>query len=310
MMLKNFNQVLTQVRRLPRTRVSVANAQDEIVLSALKKAVSEGFVQPVLVGNGSEIRRIADSLDFDLKDIEVRDVQESEVAEVAVKLVRYGDCRVLMKGMINTSVFLRAVLNVEWGLRAGGMLSHLAIYQISGYDRLIFITDGGLTVSPNLEQKKMICQNAVDFVRSLGVVMPKVAVLSANEQVSPKMPVTLDAQQLTQMAKKGEISGAIVEGPLALDLAINEKALRHKGIKSSVAAKADILLVPNIEAGNILGKSIMYFAHGIMAGVVLGACAPVVLTSRADSSQGKLVSLAFACLAGFRGECNMASNNA
>jgi len=295
---KNFDQVLEEVKKLPKIRVSVANAQDEAVLLALKEAVREGFVEPVLVGSRHEIERVAWDVGFDLDGVEIRQADGLEAPETAVKLVRGGSCRVLMKGLLNSSTFLKAVLNGEWGLRTGKILSHMAVYQINGYDRLFFLTDGGLNIAPDVEQKKQICQNAIAFCHSLGIMLPKVAILSANEQVSPKMPVTLEAQQLTQMARRGEITGAVVDGPLALDIAINEHAAQHKGIKSPVAGQADILLVPDIEAGNILGKSITYFAGGMMAGLVLGAAAPVVLPSRADTPRGKLMSLALACLAG------------
>lgn len=298
MQFKNFKQVLDVVKELPRVRVSVANAQDEKVLLALKKAVQEGFVEPVLVGSRSEIERVAWDVGFDLKGVDIFEADALVAPELAVKLVRGGNCQVLMKGLVNSSTFLKAVLNGEWGLRTGKILSHMAVYEVPGYDRLLFMTDGGLNISPDIEMKKQICQNAIDFAHSLGITLPKVAILSANEQVSPKMPVTLEAQQLAQMAKKGEITGAVVDGPLALDIAINKEAAEHKGIKSPVAGQADILLVPNIEAGNILGKAIMYFAGGVMAGIILGAAAPVVLPSRADTPQGKLMSLALACLAG------------
>jgi phosphate butyryltransferase len=299
-MIKNFQQVLEEVKKLPRVRVSVANAQDEAVLSALKVAMKEGFVEPVLVGSSKEIERVAWDMNFDLRDVQIIQADGLEAPELAVKLVSSGKAQVLMKGMVSSNVFLGVVLNSEWGLRTGKILSHLAAYQVNGYDRLIFMTDGGLNISPTLEQKKQICQNAIDFAHLLGITHPKVAILSANEQVSPKMPVTIEAQMLTQMARKGEISGAIVDGPMALDVAISEEAALHKGIKSPVAGQADILLMPNIEAGNIFGKTIMYFAGGIMAGLVIGASAPVVLSSRADSSKGKLASLALACLAGWR----------
>ncbi len=297
MQFKNFDQVLESVKNLPKLRVSVANAQDEKVLLALKKAMQEGFVEPVLVGSRSEIERVAWDVNFDLKGIEIWEADALGAPVLAVKLVRGDFCQVLMKGLVNSSTFLKAVLNSDWGLRTGKLLSHLAVYEVKGYDRLLFLTDGGLNIAPDLEMKKHICQNAIDFAHSLGIPLPKVAVLSANEQVNPKMPVTLEAQQISQMAQKGEITGALVAGPLALDIAISKEAAEHKGIKSPVAGQADILLVPNIEAGNLLGKSITYFAGGLMAGVVLGAGAPVVLPSRTDTPQGKLLSLALACLA-------------
>lgn len=298
MLIKNFEQVLVQVKALPRMRVSVANAQDDAVLLALKEAVKEGFVEPILVGSRSEIERVAWEVGFDLTGVQIWEADALEAPEIAVKLVRCGFAQILMKGLVNSSTFLKAVINKEWGLRTGKILSHIAVYQVHGYDRLIFLTDGGLNIAPDVEQKKHICQNAIDFAHSLGILQPKVAVLSANEQVNPKMPVTLEAHQLAQMAEKGEITGAVVDGPLALDIAINEKSAQHKGIKSPVAGHADILIAPDIEAGNMLGKSIIYFAGGVMAGLVWGAAAPVVLPSRSDTPTNKLMSLALACLAG------------
>ena len=298
MLIKNFQQVLEEVKTLPKMRISVANAQDEAVLQALKEAVKEGFAEPVLVGSRSEIERVSWEVGFPLNGVEIWEADAMEAPEIAVKLVRNGFAQVLMKGLVNSSTFLKAVINKDWGLRTGKMLSHISVYQVNGYDRLLFLTDGGLNIAPDLEQKKNICQNAIDFAQAVGIPQPKVAVLSANEQVNPKMPVTLEAQQLAQMAQKGEIKGALVDGPLALDIAINEKAAQHKGIKGPVAGHADILLVPDIEAGNMLGKSIIYFAGGIMAGLVWGAAAPVVLPSRSDTPTNKLMSLALACLAG------------
>lgn len=298
MQYKDFKEVLDTVKQLPKLRVSVANAQDEAVLLALKSAMNEGICDAILVGSRSEIERVAWDVDFDLSRVEIWEADALEAPEIAVKLVRSGFAHILMKGLVNSSTFLKAVLNNQWGLRTGRILSHVAVYQVDGYDRLIFLTDGGINIAPNLDQKRQICQNAIDFAHSLGIEQPKVAILSANEEVNPKMPVTIEAQQLTAMAEKGEITGAIVGGPLALDIAINEKAAEHKGIKSPVAGKADILLVPDIEAGNILGKSIIYFAGGVMAGLVCGAAVPVVMPSRADTPRNKLMSLAFACLSG------------
>ncbi|SHF28425.1 phosphate butyryltransferase [Desulforamulus putei DSM 12395] len=298
-MFKNFAQVFEELNKIPKLKVSVANAQDKRVLLALKKAMQHGFVEPVLVGPRSEIERVAWDVGFNLNDVEIYQADGLAAPDLAVKLVSSGRCQVLMKGLVNSSTFLKAVLNRDWGLRTDKILSHVAVFQINGYDRLIFMSDAGLNIAPDIEQKKQICQNTVDFCHSLGLTLPKVALLSANEQVSPKMPVTIEAQHLAQMAKKGEITGAIVDGPLALDIAVNENSAKSKGIKSLVAGHADILLVPDIEAGNLLAKSIMYFAGGLMAGLVLGASAPIVMPSRADTPEGKLMSLALACLAGY-----------
>ena len=203
-----------------------------------------------------------------------------------------------MKGLINTADLLRAVLDKEVGLRTGRVLSHAAIYELPGFDRLITVTDGGMNIAPDLKQKADIIQNAVAVSKVLGISPAKVAVLAAVEVVNPDMPVTLEAAALAKMAERGQIKGAIVDGPLALDNAVEPEAAKHKGIQSAVAGQADILLVPNIEAGNILGKALVYMGPGKIAGLILGAAKPVIVTSRADSHEAKIISIALGALLG------------
>lgn len=213
-----------------------------------------------------------------------------------VRLVHENRADVLMKGLVDTATFMKAVLNPDFGLRTGELLSHLAAFEVPNFNRIIFVTDGGINIAPTLEEKISILKNAIRALRAIGYTEPKVAVLSAVETVSFKMQSSVDAAILAKMAERNQIKGALVDGPLALDNAVSEEAAAHKGIKSPVAGRADLILVPNIETGNALGKSLTFLAGGLMAGIVVGAKAPVVLSSRADSPLSKLMSIVLACL--------------
>lgn len=291
---ENFYQVITAVKELPPCRLCVASAAEETVLEAVRDSRKEGLVDFVLVGPEEKIWRQAMTVSLNLQGIEIIDIADPvEATHRAVKEVASGRADILMKGMVNSSDFLRAVLSPEGGMRRDRILSHLAIYEVTGYYRLIYMTDGGLNVSPSLEQKKSIMQNAIEFLHAIGMDEPKVAILSANEKVDPKIPATVDAQALKEMARDA-FAGAIVDGPTPLDIALSYEAALHKGIDSPIAGKADLLIVPNIEAGNILGKAIIYFAGGRMGGLVLGASRPVILTSRNEPPMGKMASIALA----------------
>ena len=217
-----------------------------------------------------------------------------KAAELAVKAVKENEAGTLMKGNVPTAVILKAVLNKEWGLRTGNVLSHVAAFEVTGFDRLTFITDAAMNIAPDLQQKAQIIENAVGIAQSIGVKMPKVAPIAAVEVVNPAMQATVDAASLTMMNQRGQIRHCVVDGPLALDNAVSHHAAEHKGIESEVAGQADILLVPNIETGNALYKSMIYFAKAKVGAVIAGAKAPIVLTSRADSAESKLYSLALA----------------
>jgi phosphate butyryltransferase len=219
---------------------------------------------------------------------------DNEASLLAVQAVKEQKAHIVMKGMVSTSSLLKAVLHKEQGLRTGKILSHIAAFEVQGYDRLIYATDAAMNIAPDLAQKAEIIQNAITFAASVGTVMPKVAVIAAVETVNPAMQPTLDAAALAVMNKRGQITGGIVEGPFALDNAISLDAAEHKGIHGEVAGKADILAVPSIETGNVLYKSLMYFAKAKAGAVILGAKAPVVLTSRADSAESKFYSIALA----------------
>lgn len=221
-------------------------------------------------------------------------MSNAEAAELSVKALRNGEADVLMKGNIPTANILKAVLNKEWGLRKGSVLSHVAAFEVPNYDRLIFVTDAAMNIAPDVTQKAAIIQNTVEVAQAIGIDLPKVAPIAAVEVVNPAMQATIDAAMLTQMNRRGQIKDCIVDGPLALDNAVSQIAAEHKGIVSDVAGKADILLVPTIEAGNVLYKSLVYFADAKVGAMIAGAKAPVVLTSRADSAETKVYSLALA----------------
>lgn len=295
-MPRTFAEILTAVKGLGQVTVSVAVAEDRDVLQALKAAYDAGIAKCILVGDAARIKKLAAEvgLPADVRIVDKPDMVEAALA--AVELARKGEAQVVMKGLVNTSDFLRAVLNAEVGLRTGRLLSHLAAVEAPGCDRLIFHSDGGMNIAPSLAEKKDILTNAVLALHAVGIAEPNVAVLTANEQVNPKMPATVDAKALSDMAAAGEFPRCVVEGPIALDVAISPEAARHKGLTSKVSGKVDLFLMPNIETGNALGKSLIYYAKAKFAGVVLGAANPVVLASRADSPENKFYSVALACL--------------
>ena len=298
-MVKTFSEVLEAVHGMPPKRVAVAAAQDEAVLEAVKGAKEQGIADFILVGNTGKIKAMAEKLEISLTDIEIiHEIDEYQAAYQAVSMVSRGEADVVMKGFVNTADFLRAVLDKEVGLRTGRVLSHVAVFDIPSLNRLLMITDGGMNIAPSLQQKADIIQNCVQLAHVLGIDPAKVAVLAAVEVVNPDMPATLEAAALAKMADRGQIKGAIVDGPLAFDNAISLTAAKHKGIKSPVAGCADILVVPDIEAGNMLGKSLVYFASGQVAGLILGAMKPVIVTSRADTFEAKMMSIALGVLLG------------
>ena len=274
-------------------KIVVAAAEDGEVLEAVKQASSEGIVDAILVGDPDKISEVARSKNIDVSSFEVISAKNDEEAAMkAVQTVSSGKGDLLMKGFIKTSTLLKAVLNKEWGLRTGNLLSHLFLFEVSRLGKVIGLTDGGLNTYPGLQEKVAIVNNAVSCYHALGVETPKVAVLAAVEVVNPDMPCTLDAAALVQMNRRNQIKGCIIDGPLALDNALSVEAAKHKGIVSEVAGSPDILLVPDIEAGNLLGKVILFMANGAGAGVVLGAKVPVVLTSRGDTARTKALSIA------------------
>ena len=292
--MKNFDELLEIAKEKGPKKIVLVGADDREGLKALKNAHDNGIIVGYLVGDKIGIENIAKEINFNLQDFEIIDEKDPVLAsEKGVKLVNSGKADFLMKGLVKTAILLKAVLNKEWGLRTGEVLSHVAVEEIPGWNRLIFVTDGGMIVKPDLKQKASIAQNAINFARLLGINEPKVAVLSAVEVVNPDIPETLDAAMLAKMSDRNQIKGGKIDGPFALDNAINEFAAKIKHVDSSpVAGKADILLVPDLNSGNILGKALVYFANAKIAGLILGAKAPVVVISRADKDESKLYSIA------------------
>ena len=296
-MLKTFDEVLNKAKDYGPKKMAVASAGAEDVLKAVEAARKEGLADSILVGDKKEIIQIADKLGIDPANYEIIDrLDRTEVTRCAVELVRNKKASILMKGMIGTARILKAILDKEIGLRTNRMLSHVYTLQIKGYDRLLTMTDGAMSISPNLEQKAQIIQNAIYYAHSLGIEKPKVAAVAALELVNPDMPATIDAACLAKMSERGQIVGGIVDGPLGFDNAISKEAAEHKGVESPVSGEVDIVLVPNIESGNIFAKGLVYLAKAIPAGLLLGAKAPVVLVSRSDSAQSKLYSIALGVL--------------
>lgn len=296
-MLKTFKEVLEKAKEYGPKKMSVASAQAEDVLRAVEAARQEGLTESTLVGDKKEIIQIAEKMGIDLANYEIIDKPDkTETAKFAVELVRNKKASILMKGMMGTARILKAILDKDVGLRTNRMLSHAYVLEVKGYNRIITITDGAMNISPDLNQKAQILQNAIYFCHSLGIEKPKVAVLAALELVNSDMPATIDAACLAKMSERGQIVGGIVDGPLAFDNAISKEAALHKGIESPVSGEVDILLAPDIEAANIFAKGLVYLAKAQPAGVLLGAKAPVVLVSRSDSAESKLYSIALGVL--------------
>jgi len=292
-MVKRLRELFELANTKEKKTISVAAAQDKAVLEAVTEAVSKRIVHAILVGDEDKIRSIADREKYNLEEVEIIDEKDvKKAAAVAVKLVSEGKAQFIMKGMLGTADLLKAVLSKEANLKKEELLSHVMVYETDNYHKLIMLTDGGMVPYPELKEKVQIINNAVKLCNALGIENPKVAPICAVEVVNPSMQATIDASVLSQMNKRGQIKGCIIDGPLGLDNAISKEAAEHKGVVSEVAGDADILLVPNIESGNFLGKALTYFAKAENAGVIVGAKCPVVLVSRADSSKSKLYSIA------------------
>lgn len=292
-MVKSLEELLELAKKKEKKTMAVAVAQDSVVLEAVIKAVDMGIINAILVGNEDEIKTISKDSNVDLS--RVRIINECDIikaAAKAVELVTKCEANYVMKGLLGTSDLLKAVLNKEANLRTNNLLSHVMVYDVKSYDKLLLLTDGGMVPYPELKDKIGIIKNAVTVSKALEIDMPKVAPICAVEVINPSMQATLDAAALSAMNKRGQIKGCLIDGPLGLDNAISKEAAHHKGIVSDVAGEVDILLVPNIEAGNFLGKSMTYFAGAESAGVIVGAKCPVVLVSRADSAKSKLYSIA------------------
>ncbi|MGQ9627759.1 MAG: bifunctional enoyl-CoA hydratase/phosphate acetyltransferase [Anaerolineae bacterium] len=293
MAIHNFDQLLAAAKERGPKRVAIATADQKEILIAAVKAYEESLARCTLIADEDAIRRLAAEESLSLEDMEIiHEPNLRQAAKRAVELVNSGQADLIMNGRAQAGNLFRAALDRETGIRTGRLLTDVAVFEIPGVDRLIFISDAGVVVSPTFEQKVEIVQNAIDVAHLLGVENPKVAILSATEMVNPKIPVSLDASNLSKMAERGQIKGGIVDGPLALDNAISLEAAHIKGIHSEVAGRADILIAPDIEAGNILTSSLIYLARAQMASVVVGGRCPLIVPASADPPRSKLVSLA------------------
>jgi len=295
-MIRSLEELRAKARESGPRRCVVAAAADPVTLAALSEAQTQGIAKGVLCGPESSIKKAAETAGVSLEAFEIIDCPDEQAGIRAVEAVR-TDGDFLLKGHLPTSRFLGAVLDKQRGLRTGRVLSHIAILEPVGLGRLLFVSDGGMNIAPDLAAKLDIINNAVLAAHSLGIPEPKVALLAAVETVNPKMPETIEWAEISQMAVRGQIKGALVDGPLAVDLAVNEEAVRIKGVASPVAGAADILIVPDIACGNIFAKGLIYLGGTQACGMVAGAARPVVMLSRADDAQTKLNSIALGAVA-------------
>ena len=292
-----YEQLLTRCRNLEPVATAVAHPCEETALAGAIEAGEKGLISPILVGPAAKIAEIAAKGGIQLGRTRIVDAPHSHAAAAkAVELVRQGQAELLMKGSLHTDELLGAVVARETGLRTGRRISHVFIMDVPTYHKVLIVTDAAINIAPTLEDKVDICQNAIDLAVSLGVEKPKVAILAAVETVNSKMQATLDAAALCKMAERGQIKGGLLDGPLAFDNAISKEAARMKGITSEVAGDPDVLLVPDLEAGNMLAKQLSFLANADSAGLVLGARVPIILTSRADSVRSRIASCAVAML--------------
>jgi phosphotransacetylase len=292
-----YEQLLARCKNLPPIPTAIAHPCDASSLAGAVEAHQRRLIVPQLVGPTGKIAAAAKAAGIDLADLEIVDAPHSQAAAAkAVELVREGRSEILMKGSLHTDELMAAIVAREGGLRTGRRISHAFILDVPTYHKVLIVTDGAINIAPTLEDKVDICQNAIDLAISLGVSQPKVAILAAVETVTSKMPATIDAAALCKMSERGQITDGVVDGPLAFDNAISADAARIKGIKSAVAGDADILLAPDLEAGNILAKQLSFLARADSAGMVLGARVPVILTSRADSVRSRIARCAVAML--------------
>ena len=296
-MITRLHELVELAKENPPTRVAVAAAAHKLVLQSVQRAVKQGLIVPLLVGREEDIRDQASAIGWALSDEHIVSTSTNKAAaDAAVDLVRQGEAQVLMKGYLHTDEMLRAILRHDTGLRTDRLLSHVFVLEVPTYHKLLLITDAAINITPDISQKAAITQNAVDLARKLGVEQPKVAALSSVETINPNIPSTVHAACLSKMAERGQIKKALVDGPLAFDNAISATAAQDKGIVSPVAGDVDVVVVPDLDSGNILSKNLEYLASAKMAGIVMGASAPVVLTSRADPPRARVYSLALASL--------------
>jgi phosphate butyryltransferase len=292
MVLKSLADLKTIVAGGPKKKVIVAAAQDQNSMGAVVRAWKDNVIEPILVGDKESILNICAANNYDITGVRIIHEPDTDMAvEMSVKMINNKQGDVLMKGKVGTSSLLKCVLNREWGLRTGNLLSHFALFEVETYPKVIAVTDVAMNIAPNLQDKIAIINNSVGCLIKLGYQMPKVAVLGAVEMVNENMKATLDAALLSKMNQRDQIKNCIIDGPLAFDNAVSLESAKHKGIRSEVAGDTDLLLMPDIEVGNVLYKSLVFFARAKVAAIILGAKVPIVLTSRSDSEQAKYDSL-------------------
>ena len=292
MVLRNMGDLKNIVAGKPTKKLLLAAAQDQHSLSAVLRAWQDNIIEPVLIGDREGIQIISDENGYNISGLRIIHEPVTDMAvEMAVKMLNNKQADILMKGKVGTSTLLKCVLNKEWGLRTGNLLSHIALFEVETYHKLIAVTDVAMNIAPNLKDKIAIVNNSVSLLHRLGYEIPKVAVLGAVEMVNENMEATLHAALLSKMNQRDQIKNCIIDGPLAFDNAISLESAQHKGIRSEVAGDTDLLLMPDIEVGNVLYKSLVFFAKAKVASIILGALVPIVLTSRSDSEQAKYDSI-------------------
>jgi phosphate butyryltransferase len=296
---RHLTEILKIAKDQPSKRLVVAAAEDLHVLEAVLHAKEENIIRPMLVGDSDKILTLCEKNRLEPEDVPILDEKNPDrCCDIAIDLIRQGEASILMKGLVSTAPLLKAVLDKDRGLRKHELLSHAAVFEVPSYHKLITITDAAINIQPSLGEKARIIENAVEMLHRIGMKQPKVGVLAPVETVNPKIQSTVDAGELRAMNLNGRIKGCLVDGPFAMDNAVSKEAALHKGINSEVAGDADILLVPDLNSGNILYKTLIFLAESTSAAVVMGASAPVVLTSRADAEHSKLMSIALAAVLG------------
>ncbi len=295
-MIQTISDLYKKAKQADNKKLVLAGAHDKHALQAVSEAAAQHLITPVLIGIKSEILSISETHKINIDNFEIIDKTDvKDIVKTAVQLVSKGKADILMKGKLATADILRAVLNDEWGLKTGKVLSHFALFELQNYHKLIGLTDVAMNIAPDLKDKTAIINNAVSYMNKIGFKNPKVAVIAAVETVNPKMEASTDAALLTMMNRRNQISNCLIDGPLAFDNAMSKESAKHKGIISEVAGDADLLMMPDIEAGNVLYKSLA-FTGAKLAAVILGAKAPIVLTSRSDSEESKLNSIVLAAV--------------
>ncbi|MEW5978065.1 MAG: bifunctional enoyl-CoA hydratase/phosphate acetyltransferase [Acidobacteriota bacterium] len=296
-MYKNLDELVSSAQATGPVQIAVAAGHDPDVIEALKQARDLGLAEGIFVGNSDKIRALAGKVGLEVSDDQIlHEADEAVAARKAIGLIREGKARLLMKGKISTATLVRAVLDKEAGLRTGRLLSQVIVFEVPGFKRLMLMTDAAINIAPSLEQKAEICRNAIEVAQAIGIEKPNLAALCALEFVNSEMPATIDAAGLTMMNRRGQLTGAYVEGPVALDVPLSRFAAERKSIDSPLVEKTDIFVAPDIEAANILYRAILYFAKGESGGVVIGAKVPLILLSRAETPETKIRSIAIAIL--------------